>query len=144
MSDVTMISYTLIKIFNTGLYGKPIKQWNKRPANERQKWAVFCPAMVPEHERMLCKGGGSTVGQEGYGLAFMATRQEGEDGDDISLVKSIIQYAERTLVAEAKMSAMESCLSQLEMALPQEVAYLTPQQATFMPTHQSPTQINLP
>jgi hypothetical protein len=30
MSDVTMISYTLIKMFNTGLYGKLIERWNER------------------------------------------------------------------------------------------------------------------
>jgi hypothetical protein len=118
MSDVTMISYALIKMFNTGLYGKPGEQWNERLANERQTWDVFRPAMVAEYERMLRKGGGSTVGQEGYGLAFMATGQEGKDRDDISLVKSIIQYAEQTSVAEAKMSAMESRHSQLEMAPP--------------------------
>jgi hypothetical protein len=100
--------------------------------------------MVAEYKRMLRVGGGSTVGQEGYGSAFMATGQEGEDRDNISLVESIIQYAEQMLVAEAKMSAMESCLSQLEMAPPQEAAYFTPQQATFTPTHQPPTQINLP
>ena len=57
------------------------------------------------------------MSQEGYGTAFMATNQEGDEGDDISLVESVIQYAKRTLVAEAKMSAMESRLSQLEMAL---------------------------
>ena len=90
--------------------------------------------MVAEYERMLREGGGSTVGQEGYGTAFMATAQENNEGDDISLVESVIQYAERTSEAEAKMSAMESRLSQLEMAPPQEAAYFTPQQATFVNT----------
>ena len=59
---------------------------------------------------MLREGGGSTVSQEGYWTAFMATGQEGEEGDDISLVESVIQYAERTAAAEAKMTAMESRL----------------------------------
>ena len=36
MSEVTMISYALIKIFNTGLYGKPIERWNGRSAGDRQ------------------------------------------------------------------------------------------------------------
>jgi len=65
MSDVTMISYALIKMFNTGLYGKPIERWNERTATDRKLWAVFCPAMLAEYERTLCKLGGSTVGQEG-------------------------------------------------------------------------------
>ena len=143
MLEVTMISYALIKMFNTGLYEKPIEQWNERTAGDTQAWAVFRPAMVAEYKQMLCKGGGSTVGQEGYGTAFMATSQEGEEGDDISLVESVIQYDERTSVAEAKMSAMESRLSQLEMAPPQETAYSTPQQATFAPNQQPPSQINV-
>ena len=93
---------------------------------------------------MLRKGGGSTVDQEGYGTAFMATGQEGEEGGDISLVKSVIQYAERTVVAEAKLSAMESRLSQLEMAPPTETAYFTPQQPTVAPNQQPPAYINVP
>jgi hypothetical protein len=36
MSDVTMISYALIKMYNTGLYGKPIKRWNERTAEDRK------------------------------------------------------------------------------------------------------------
>ena len=94
MSEVTMISYALIKMFNTGLYGKPIERWNERTAGDRQLWSTFCPAMVAEYERMLREGGGSTVGQEGYGTDFMAAGQEGEEGDEISLVESVIQYAE--------------------------------------------------
>ena len=58
MSDVTMISYALIKMFNTGLYGKPIKRWNERAATDRKLWAVLFPAMVAEYERMLREGGG--------------------------------------------------------------------------------------
>ena len=144
MSDVTMISYALIKMFNSGLYGKPIERWNERTAGDRNSWAVFRPAMVAEYERMLREGGGSTISQEGYGTAFMATGHEGDDGDEISLVESVIQYAERTSVAEAKMTAMESRLSQLEMAPPQEAAYFTPQQATFAHNPQPPTQVNIP
>ena len=36
MLDATMISYVLIKMFNTGLYGKPIERWNERTAGDRQ------------------------------------------------------------------------------------------------------------
>mgnify|MGYP000441937942 FL=1 len=144
MLDVTMISYALIKMYNTGLYGKPIERWNERTAEDRKSWAVFWPAMVAEYERMLREGGGSTVGQEGYGTAFMATAQENNEGDDISLVESVIQYAERTSEAEAKMSAMESRLSQLEMGPPPETAYFTPQQPTFVHNPKPPAQVNIP
>ena len=87
MSDVTMISYALIKMYNTGLYGKLIERWNKQTVNNRQSWAVFHPTMVAEYEQMLREGGGSTVGQKWYGIVFMATGQEGEEGGDISLSK---------------------------------------------------------
>ena len=32
LMKVLMISYTLIKFFNTGLYGKSIEHWNNLPA----------------------------------------------------------------------------------------------------------------
>ena len=72
----------------TGLYGKPIKRWNERTVLDRQLWSKFHTAMVAEYERMLRKGGGSTMGQYGYGTAFMATTQEGED-DDVSLIERL-------------------------------------------------------
>ena len=58
--------------------------------------------------------------------------QEGEGGDDVSLIESAIQYAEQTAVAEAKITAMESHLSQLKTGLPEQATYFTPQQGTFM------------
>ena len=99
---------------NTGLYGKPIERWNKRTVQDRQQWLVFCQLMVAKYERMLRKGGGSTIEQEGYGAVFMASTSAGKEGNNVSLIKSVIQYAERTAASEAKMTVMESRLSQLE------------------------------
>ena len=53
LSDISLINYTLIKMNNSGLYGKPIERWNERTVHDRQHWSVFSPATVAKYERML-------------------------------------------------------------------------------------------
>ena len=57
-----------------------------------------------------------TMGEEGYGAVFMASTSAGDKGNDVSLIDSVIQYAECTAAADVKMTAMESCLLRLETA----------------------------
>ena len=110
-SNVSLISYALIKLNNTGLYGKPIKRWNDRTVQDRQRWSVFRPALVAEYEQRLREGGGMTMGQDGYGTTFMASMPAGDKGGDGLLIDSVIQYAEQTAVVEVKTTAMDKAAS---------------------------------
>jgi hypothetical protein len=142
LSDVTLIQFALIKMSKTGLYAKAIERWNVKDPPDRSTWQEFKSHVVAEYERMLREGGGPTFGQEGYGMANNAM-----DGDDTSsLAESIVQYAERATLAEAKVDALEDRLRTLEqhttqpqMAMyapatfPGEYAYFAPQPPTFNP-----------
>jgi len=66
--------------------------------------------------------------------------------DDASLAESIVKYAERATMAEAKVSNLEQRLAQLEVnsqmgAPPPNMAYYTPEAAYCMPQQQQ-TQIS--
>ncbi len=61
---------------------------------------------------MLAEAGGSIFVQEGYGAAYNIT-----DDDNGSLAESLVKYAERASVAEAKVSELESRMSAMEMSL---------------------------
>ena len=40
LTEPNLISYTLIKLTNTGgMYAKGIEKWQKRPPQDRRKWA---------------------------------------------------------------------------------------------------------
>ena len=62
-------------------------------------------------QKLLAEGSGMTLGQDGYGGAFNATKAV----DDNSLIESIVRYAERTTAVESKVSDLESRLAQLKM-----------------------------
>jgi hypothetical protein len=69
--------------------------------------------MVKQYGKMLAKGSGTTMSQEGWGAAYNAIGSNDDDAN--SLTESIIKYAERATIAESKVSNLESRLSMLEM-----------------------------
>ena len=56
------------------MYQKALKKWHLRDVDERKSWAAFSKFMVEQYERLLKFGTSITMGQEGYGTAFHATR----------------------------------------------------------------------
>ena len=79
---------------------------------------------IKEYEKMLAANWGTIMGQEGYGTggAYNAIEDDGS-----SLAETIVQYAERSLTAEAQVSDLESRLAALKMGsnkqLPQTEYY---------------------
>eukprot|EP00978_Attheya_sp_CCMP212_P045790 scaffold360407_cov31-Attheya_sp.AAC.1 len=92
MTEVQLIKYGLIRLSKTGgLYAKAIEHWNARDPKDRRAWVDFKTHMIEEYEKLLRESGGTTMGQEGYGMTYNAT----EENDDSSLAESIVKYAER-------------------------------------------------
>ena len=111
-SDVNLISYGTIKLSKCGgLYTKAMERWQAKPAEDKRVWANFWLHYITEYEKLLAEGGGTTLGQDGYGGAFNATDTE---QDDSTLTESIVRYAERTTEAEGKVADLENRLAQLE------------------------------
>ena len=101
----------MIKINKTGIYSKALECWNAKDAADIIIWANFITYMIEEYEKLLRKGGGTTLGQEGYDGAFNAP----EDIVNALLVENIVQYAEHTSTVESKVSELESSMSMMEM-----------------------------
>jgi hypothetical protein len=141
--ETQLITYTLIKIANTGLYSKAIERWSGRDVDDRCAWADFRAFMIREYERMLREGGGPTTGQEGWGGAFNAAMAAAEESNnnDSSLLASITTYAERATAAESEVSAMkgqiEGTQAQMAALLLNPVPYCT----MAPPMMQQPTMI---
>ena len=89
LTKILMISYTLLNMVNTGLYGKAIERWNNLPKSDRNKWVYYREFFIAKYQSMLREGKDPTNSQEGYGRMFNA--MEGYDGE--SIVESITQYA---------------------------------------------------
>ena len=89
LTKVLVISYTLLNMVNTGLYGKAIERWNNLPKSDRNKWVYYREFFIAKYQSMLREGKDPTNSQEGYGRMFNA--MEGYDGE--SIVESITQYA---------------------------------------------------
>ena len=150
MSDVNLISYGTIKLSKCGgLYTKAMEHWHTKDSDDKKVWANFRQHYIAEYKQLLAGGGGTTLGQEGYGGAFNATETT---MDESSLTESIVRYTERATVVEGKVADLEQCLSQLEvgsqmMAPPPQMAYYAPEMAYYMPmqpTTQIPLTINVP
>eukprot|EP00978_Attheya_sp_CCMP212_P030013 scaffold108912_cov35-Attheya_sp.AAC.7 len=147
MTEVQLIKYDLIKLSKTGgLYAKAIEHWNARDPKDRRAWVDFKTHMIEEYEKLLRKSGGTTMGQEGYGMAYNAT----EETDDLSLAESIVKYAERATTAERSVADLEGRLAVLEMgntiAPPPQAAYLANlyvSTTTSSGTNQHPTTAKL-
>ena len=76
----------------------------KRPPQDRRKWAEFSDHMIKDYYQQLNKTGGTTMGQEGYVIAMHAT----EDLNDGYLpTEAVTKYAERATQAEERMAQME-------------------------------------
>jgi hypothetical protein len=139
MSDVNLISYGTIKLSKCGgLYSKAMERWQAKDNAIQRVWANFRQHYITEYEKLLAEGGGTTLGQDGYGGAFHATEST---TDDTSLTESIVRYAERATAAEGKVTELEQRLSQLEignqmMVPPPHAAYYAPEMAQF--TNQQP------
>eukprot|EP00978_Attheya_sp_CCMP212_P031336 scaffold118072_cov58-Attheya_sp.AAC.1 len=147
MTEVQLIKYGLIKLSKTGgLYTKSIEDWNARDPKDRRAWVDFkMHIMIDEYEKILRESGGTTMGQEGYGMAYNAT----EENEDSSLAESIVKYAERATTAERTVADLEGRLAVFEigttMAPPPQSAYFLPQQPTFtFPPPPPPAQIHIP
>ena len=106
-----LISYALIKMSDTGLYGKPIERWNARDLRDRRQWSQFRQFMVEQYERMLREAGGTTMDQDGYGSAFNAQEQ-----DDDSLVTAGTSFAERASENEKAMGSVVAEIGELKAA----------------------------
>eukprot|EP00978_Attheya_sp_CCMP212_P010665 scaffold25948_cov32-Attheya_sp.AAC.3 len=144
MTEVQLIKYELIKLSKTGgLYVKAIEHWNARDPKNRRAWVDFKTHMIEEYEKLLRESGGTTMGQEGYGIAYNAT--EGNE-EESSSAESIVKYAERATSAERTVADLEGRLAVLEMGnTTPQAAYFLPQQPTFQfPPQQPPANIHIP
>ena len=66
LTEPNVISYTLIKLTkNRGMYTKGIEKWQKRPPQNRRKWAELLAHMVEEYGGHITKKGSNTMGLEG-------------------------------------------------------------------------------
>eukprot|EP00978_Attheya_sp_CCMP212_P035525 scaffold155026_cov54-Attheya_sp.AAC.3 len=75
MTEVQLIKYVLIKRSKTGgLYAKAIENWNARDPKDRKAWVEFKTLMIDEYEKILRESGGTTMGQEGYGMVYNVQR----------------------------------------------------------------------
>ena len=75
LTEVNLIDHALIKLSETGrFYTKALEKWNGRLVADRRKWATFRTIMVGEYKRMLTKGLGPKIHQEGYGTEFHAEK----------------------------------------------------------------------
>ena len=104
--EPNLISYALIKLTKTGgMYVKGIKKWQKRPPQDRRKWAEVLAHMVKDYKQQLTVTGVNTMGQEGYGTAMNAA----EDLTNGYLTtEEETKYAERATKAEEQMAQMEA------------------------------------
>ena len=113
LSDVNLISYAMIKLSKCGgLYTKAIERWQIKAKENKKIWANFCQHLITEYENLLVEGGGTTLGQEGYGTVFNATESTMEES---SINESIFCYAERATSAEGNVQALEDRLNQLDI-----------------------------
>ena len=70
--------------------------WQAKGSVVKKIWECFFQNLIFEYENVLAEGGGTTLGQEGYGTAFNAT----EVTTDYSEIKeSILQYTEHATEA---------------------------------------------
>jgi hypothetical protein len=70
--------------------------------------------MVAEYEHLQQEMGGTTLGQEGCGGAYMGT--EGKDEDRLSLAASVVEYAEKASRMDPRVSDLEARLAAFEMS----------------------------
>ena len=74
----------------------------------------FVKFMVTEYERLQHEIGGSTLGQESYGGAYIET--EGHDDAGSSLTASVVKYAEKTSRTDTRVRDLEARMAAFEMS----------------------------
>ena len=91
------------------MYAKVIKEWKKRPPQERRKWDEFSAHMFKDYEWKLTETGDTTMVHERYGTSM----HEAEDLPDGELLTEVVtKYAERATQAEERMAHMEAKLDE--------------------------------
>ena len=145
LKETQLITYALIKLAGTGLYSKAIERWSAKTINDRKVWANFRVHMVNEYERMLAEGTGPTVAQEGWGGAFNAVQEQAGEDDNVSLLESITQYAERATAAESDVSTLKSEMGELRAQMAaMMMGGLPPNQGAFFVPQGPPQAVNVP
>ena len=74
-----MITHTLIKMKDTGLYSKAIERWNVLLVQDRARWADFCTFMIGQYELIMLtqqEQEGPTIAKQGYDGAFNAAHED--------------------------------------------------------------------
>ena len=106
LTEPNLISYTMIKITNTGgMYTKGIEEWQKRTPQDRRKWAEFSAHMVEDYEQHIINMERNTMVQEGYGTAIHAV----EDLTyGVSIMEKVTKYVEKATHEEERMAQMEA------------------------------------
>ena len=153
MSEPQLIDYAMIKLSKTGgLYSKGMTRWRQREPNERKKWTDFVPFMVKEYERLQTELGGTTLGQEGYGNAFMGAENTPDD-DGSSLAASVVEYVEKASHTDTRVSELEARLAAFELGtqgtqqqqygpIPSQAMYYMPEYS-YMAPQQPPPPSNI-
>ena len=113
LSNVNLISYAMIKLFKCGgPYNKAIERWKRKTKEDKNIWAKFRQHLIAEYENLLAEGGGTTIGQEGYGTELNVTEAT---MDELSITKSVVCYSERATTAEGKVQGLEYRQNKLEI-----------------------------
>ena len=153
MSEPQLIDYAMIKLSKTGgMYAKGMTRWKQRDPDERKNWRDFAAFMVKEYERLQSELGGTTLGQEGYGGAFMGTEGTPDD-DGSSLAASVVEYVEKASLTDTRVSELEARLAAFEMGtigqqqsqyspIPSQAMYYMPEHS-FMAPQQPPPPTNI-
>ena len=65
LTESNLISYALINLTKKGgVYDKEIEKWQKRPPQNRRKWAKLLAHMVKDYERQITETGEPTWGMK--------------------------------------------------------------------------------
>ena len=80
LRDVNIISYAMIKLSKCDiLYNKAIERLQNKTKEDKKIQANLRQHLIEENENLLEEGGGTTLGQEGYGTTFNATEATMEE-----------------------------------------------------------------
>jgi hypothetical protein len=139
MSEPQLIDDAMIKLSKTGgMYAKGMSRWQQRKPDDRKKWRDFVAFVVKEYERLQQELGGTTLGQEGYGGAFLGTEGTPDDNGS-SLAASVVEYVEKASHTNTRVSELEARLAAFEMSTkgqhPQTYGPILSQAMYYMPEY---------
>jgi len=111
LSEVQLIRHAIQKLRACGpLYGRALSVWNSKDSDYRKVWANFRATIEEQYVEMLARRGDTTLAEDGY-AAYNAMAEE----DNAALSENLVQYAERSARAEARVSDIEAQLETLTM-----------------------------